>query len=150
MTTELQKLTLDEDNKLNTFIGKAVRKNLSFPVLDTRVMNANKLTIQDMFNASVDTLQKIGKSLRKMQADFDSEFSSTETQKVGGVEISDLIDVIKLLIKEKTFKAQAAALRKQKLELQAKIAEFRTPQELREIAEKELAALPTDSELVEA
>lgn len=150
MATELIKLTTEEDNKLNVFVGKAVRKNLSFPVLDTRLANANRLTVQDMFNANIETLQKIGKSLKKMQADFDPEFSSTESQKVGGVEISDLIDIIKLIIKEKTYKTAAADIRKKKLELATTIAGMKTVPELRADAEKQLAALPADEELAEA
>lgn len=150
MATELQKLSTEEDAKLNIFVGKAVRKNLSFPVLDTRLMNKNSLTVQDMFNANVLTLQAIGKSLRRMQADFDPEFSSTESQKVGTIDIAELVEVVKLIIKEKNFKTAASNIRKHKAELSAKIAELRTPQELREIAEKELQAMPQDSELEEA
>lgn len=150
MAIELIKLTTEEDNKLTLFVGKAVRKNLSFPVLDTRVGNGARLTVQDMFNASTDTLQKIGKSLKKMQADFDPEFSSTESQKVGTVEISDLIEIVKLIIKENKYKEASNSLRRKRAELANSIASMKTPQELRIDAEKELASLPSDAELAEA
>lgn len=135
-----QKLTSEEESTLLLFIGKCTYNNIGMPSVSKFAIQS-KLTIQDMCNSSLSTLRQLGAALNKANSEHDPEFSGVDELKVGGVEVSKWISVIKLIIKKKLWAEHVKENRIKIASLKAEIKAAETPEEKRRRAEEQLASL---------
>lgn len=138
-----EKLSSEEENKRLLFIGRCVDRDICLPA-NNRFGVTTKLTVQQLSNSSVDTLQGIGRSITVAIAGHDPEFSDSEVLKVGGIAAQDWVDFIRLNIRRAKWRAFAAKQRSLISSLKADIAAAETPEERRLKAEAQLAQLTGD------
>lgn len=143
------KLTAEEEVKLDSFIGKATRKNAVFPLLSNRVGVSSKVTIQDIYSSSAQTIREMGKFLNKLISDNDPDFSvEKQSLKFGTIAAEEVKEALKLILKEKEYKSKLAAAKATKRALLEKQDSLKSPEERRKEIDAELALL-SDVELEE-
>ena len=135
-----EKLTDLEEQQRLLFIGNCVDKNIYLPT-NTKFGVAQKTTVQDLCNSSIQTLQDIGTSIKKAIGNHDPEFSSTPEPQLGKIAASKWVEFIRLTIRKKKFEEYVDKVNSRMKELQEKIDGAKTPQELRAEAEAQLAEL---------
>lgn len=136
------KLSSEEDAKLDSFIGKCIRRNSKFPLLTNRVGVGSDITIQEIYNQNPESIKQLGKFLNKLINDNDPEFSSAQAElKFGTILATELKEALKLILKEKEYKSalsKAVAQKRRLLEAQESL---KTPEEKRKEIDAELAEL---------
>lgn len=140
MIKKPEKLTDAEEQQRLLFIGNCIDKNLYLPT-NTRFGVAQKTTVQDLTNSSVETLQAIGSSIKKAIGDHDPEFSNAPEPMLGKLSASKWVEFIRLTIKRKRVQEYTEKTKEKIKQLQDQINEAKTPQEKRAEAEAQLAEL---------
>lgn len=143
------KLKQEETSVLNTFIGVSVRANFSF-TLQTRKLGVSPvMNIQEIYNQNTDTLVVYGEILsvennKHGNATFDALSEGPSAFMTPGrneVKASDMLDILKLVIREKTYAIEkgkrATALR----QARATLENMATPEEQKLKLVKEIAEL---------
>jgi len=134
------KLTEQEENKRILFVGNAVDKNYVLPT-NTSFGVAKGMTVQELSNSTIFTLQEIGAAINKSIDGWDSEFSTTPEPMLGKLPASEWVSFIRLTIKKKKFEAAEAARLKEIESLKSEIGSLATVKEKRKAAEAKLAEL---------
>jgi hypothetical protein len=132
-------LTTEERSELLTFVGESVFENRAFPSMK---LGHEKVTIQELLHERSDeALATLGKQVKKAIADYDPDFSSTTSYKVGGVDADRFVRILKLILKHREYEKYKASLASTKKLLQAELENFKTPEEKKKEIEAKLAAL---------
>lgn len=133
-------LSQAEESTLLNFIGKCVLRNIALPA-QVRFGVNKRFTVQDLCHESPAVLSGIRKSINKAIAEFDPEVDAGDELKISKLPATQWAEFILNLLRRKKYEDYAADLRARKKFLVAKINESKTPQELRQEAEQELAGL---------
>ena len=139
-----EKLTELEEQQRLLFIGNCVDKNYYLPT-STKFGVSQRTTVQDLCNSSIQTLQDIGTNIKKAIGNHDPEFSSTPEPQLGKIAASKWVDFIRLTIRKKKYEEYMERVNEKIKNLEEKISEAKTPQELRAEAEAELAELKKET-----
>lgn len=134
------KLTAEEMNSRYQFIGKCVDKGINFPS-SNKFGVQGAMSVQDICNSNVKTLQELAVRIKKEEAGHDPEFSGTEALKINGIDSTDWLNFLRLTIRKKNWDAYAAKVRTDKRVIMTAIENAKTPEELRREAEVKLAQL---------
>lgn len=134
------KLTTEEMNSRYQFIGRCVDRGINFPS-SNKFGVIGALSVQDLCNSNIRTLQDIAVKIKKEQADHDPEFNGTEELKINAIKADDWLAFLRLTIRKKLWDAYAAKIKTDKRVLQTAIDTAKTPEELRREAEVKLAQL---------
>lgn len=144
---KLEKLKLDseENATLNGFIGKAVRNNYTFTIYTNKAGVAPSGGIQQVYNQAVDTLITyagiLDKNIRGHNTNFDPLADGETALMVGRVKATDLLSILQLIIREKTYNEEMRRKEMAIKELRARIDDLKTPAEKRADLEKDLILL---------
>lgn len=143
------KLKQEETVHLNTFIGTSVRSNFSYTLLTDRAGVSPAMNIQEIYNQNVATLSKYGMLLTAEQnkrgsADFDALNTGNTAFMTPGnnlVPASDMLDVLKLIIREKTYFSEVGKRTAVLKELNKELENMATPEEKKQSLIREIATL---------
>lgn len=139
-TTTLVGLSAEEKTKMFAFIGKCVCENRQFR-LGASLKTSMPLNIQDIYNLNVASLREIGKTLKKVINDFDSEFTSSTKPLIGDVPAEDVLEVVKFMIRDRLHTKALEDKKETIKELKAELESLATPEERRLKLTAQLAAL---------
>lgn len=143
MLTENKPIALNEqENSARLlFIGKCVDENLALPNL-AKFGVTQLMTVQDLVNANISTLQEIGKSIKKQMADYDPEFSSSnDGLYIKGVRAEEWIGFIKSTIRKKEFDAWKRSQLNKAKAIKAELETMKSPSQRKKDLQKQLAEL---------
>jgi len=133
-------LTAEEKKWRYEFIGKLTDRNITYP--STNKFGAmGTMTVQDLCNSNVETLQRIAKAIKKLEVDHDPEFDGAEELKIGVIKASEWLQFLKLTIRKKNWNKLMSGRRTEIENLRAQIAQAKTPDELRKEAEAKLTLI---------
>lgn len=137
----MEKLTTEEQATRAAFIADWVDSNRVLP--DTlRLGVQTTMTVQDICNSGVKTLQRIGQALKERASKSgDEDFGDAKPFEINGYPGDKIITFIRLTIRKK--KAEEVAEKKSEkiADLKARQKSLATPEELRAEIAKELAEL---------
>lgn len=138
------KLTAEEVTARYRFIGMCVDRGIVFPNVHRFGVQAAGMSVQDLCNSNIKTLQDIAVKIKKEEAGHDPEFSGTEELKISGVPAQQWLDFFRLTIRKKSWDILASEKRSEAKLLKAEIAAALTPEEKRKKAEEQLKAIDTE------
>lgn len=127
------KLTAEENTQLNSFIGKAVRSNYKVNVLTNRAGVSPSNGIQELYNQNTETLiiyaGILDKSIKGHTSNHDPLAEGESAYMVGEVKGTDLLHVLDLIIREKTYNRAVNENEAAIKLLQAQLDDLKTPEE---------------------
>lgn len=136
----MRKLTQQEEEKLNSFIGKCVRGNVQLGVLSNKIGANITMDIQEVYNSNINTLLTFGQKLERLEKDNGGRFSTKTPYLVGGVvPITEMMDIIELIVVEKQYSAYIAKETRAIEKLQQELDGMKTESEIRADKTAELA-----------
>lgn len=137
----LKPLTVKENQDLSIFIGECVRNNRVFHLTTQRIGVDDKFTIQDLYNSNIQTLQTVGSNLQRQLSSkqgLSPVFGGpAETFKKGGVEVTTLIAMLELMIRNRAVEEDRARKQKELDEINAKLDAAKTPSQIKAELKKE-------------
>ena len=123
------KLTPAENEIIVKFIGNAVLSNETFP---SRTLGQNKLTVQELVNFSIPSLENYGEFIEKSANQNGSSFKSKKGPvKFGNVLATDLITFLHLTIQFKEYEAYVRKLKNELEDTNQFLADAESPEEKR-------------------
>lgn len=137
------KLTPEEMNARYQFIGRCVDKGINFPS-SNKFGVQGALSVQDICNSNVKTIQDLAIRIKKEEAGHDPEFSGTEELKINGITSTVWLTFLRLTIRHKNWELYASRMRTEKRTLKAAIDAAKTPEELRKEAQERLNAIGSE------
>lgn len=143
------KLKQEEVTTLNTFIAVSVRRNFTFTLLTRKAGVSPAMNIQEIYNQNTPTLQIYGEILsaevtKYGAVSFDALAEGDKAYMTPGanfVKGSDMIDILKLIIREKVYILETAKRGDHLKAVRAQLADMKTPEEKKAELLTEIAAL---------
>ena len=130
-TNKFVPLSAAEDAELSKFIGESVRNNRIFRLASNRVGIDDKFTVQELFNASIETLQTLGTNLQKLinsKHGIDPEFGgSSDVFKVCNVDANTIVLNLKYMIRDKAIRLEKVELEKELSLKKKELEQYTTP-----------------------
>lgn len=143
-TKKIIPLTKEQNDARLLFIGKCVDENVLLPTLLKFGVTEAK-TVQDLSSANVQTLQNVGKQIKKQLADFDPEFSSdNSTLKISGIDAEKWVEFIKFTIRKKQHESLVRESAGKIAKIQEELETMKSPSERKEELQKRLADLQSE------
>jgi hypothetical protein len=143
------KLKQDEAVTLNTFIGVSVRGNYTFTLLTNRAGVSPAMNIQEIYNQNIPTLSTYGELLaaqnaKQGSATFDALGDGPRAYMTPGnneVKATDMLDILRLVIREKTYFIESAKKAGELRNLKATLDNMATPEEQKAKLIQQIATL---------
>lgn len=143
------KLKQDEAVILNTFIGLSVRGNFTYTLLTRKAGVSPAMNIQEIYNQHTATLSTYGEILsaengKHGSATFDALGEGASAFMCPGnnrVKASDMLDMLKLIIREKTYFIETAKRAEALRQARTTLENMATPEEQKLKLVKEIAEL---------
>jgi len=142
-TTKLNPISKEEKEILFSFIGKAVWENVSFPSNSAGFQN---ITVQDIVNKNEQQLTSYGKFIEKSFANTGSQFDDDDVKdkkRWGSITASEFITFLLLVKKNKKYEAQERERLNKINDIKVKLANMKTPDEVKKELEEQLLSLNT-------